>query len=109
MLKQSPSLNLAGSKFKRFGFMKVLYQEFPPLNNISSDENAVSLVFLRRVPSRTVLRQLEKVHLKVILRQHGIVLERIRITNQIIIAHQRLMRVKLRGLAWYTRNPYLFN
>lgn len=104
IFKQNPSLNIIGVKFKRFGSVKFLYQDFPPLKIISSDENAVSLIFLRRVPPRTVLRQLEKSNSKVIFCLHGIALERIRITNPIIIAHQLLTRIKLRDLARYTRN-----
>lgn len=104
IFKQNPSLNIIGLEFKRFGLIKFLYQDFPPLKVISSDENAVSLIFLRRVPPPIVLRQLEKSNSKVIFCLHGIALERIRITNPIIIAHQLLMRVKLRELAQYTRN-----
>ena len=104
ILKQSLSLNVVGVEFKRFGFIKFFYQDFPPLKIISSDENAVSLIFLRRVPPRSVLRQLEKSNSKVIFCLHGIALENIRITNPIIIAHQLLMRIKLRDLALYTRN-----
>jgi glycosyltransferase involved in cell wall biosynthesis len=104
IFKQNPSLNIIGLEFKRFGLIKFLYQDFPPLKVISSDENAVSLIFLRRVPPRIVLRQLEKSNSKVIFCLHGIALERIRITNPIIIAHQLVMRVKLRDLARYTRN-----
>ena len=104
ILEQNPSLDIIGIKFKRFGLIKFLYQDFPPLKVISSDENAVSLIFLRRVPPLTVLRHLEKSNSKVIFCLHGIALERIRITNPIIIAHQLVMRIKLRDLARYTRN-----
>lgn len=101
--RQNPSLNISGVKFERFGFMKFLYQDFPPLRTISSDKNTVSLIFLRRVPPRSILRQLEKSNSKVIFCLHGIALERIRMTNPIIIAHQLLMRIRLKSLAQYTR------
>ena len=104
IFEQDPNLNIISVKFERFGLVKFLYQDFPHLKIISSDENEVSLMFLRRVPPRTVLRQLEMSNSKVIFCLHGIALERIRITNPIIIAHQLLMRVKLRDLARYTKN-----
>ena len=103
MSKQGPSLNTTGVKFERYGFIKFLYQDFPPLEVISTDENAISLIFLRRIPPRSVLRQLGKISSKVIFCLHGIALERIRITNPIVIAHQLLMRMQLRYLAQYTR------
>ncbi len=101
--KQDPNLNIAKVKFERFGFIKFFYQDLPPLKIISSDENAISLIFLRRAPQRSVLRLLEKSNSKVIFCLHGIALERIRIANPIIIAHQLLMRMQLRNLAQYTR------
>ena len=101
--RQYPDLNIVRAEFKRFGFIKFLYQDLPPFEVISSDENAVSLIFLRRVPPRSVLRRLEKSNSKVIFCLHGIALEKLRITNPIIIAHQLLMRIQLRHLAQYTR------
>ena len=101
--KQNPSLNIDGVKFERFGFIKFLYQDFPPIKVISGDENAISLIFLRRIPPRSVLRQLGKFNSKVIFCLHGTALERIRITNPIIIAHQLLMRMQMRYLVQYTR------
>ena len=103
-LQQNLDLNIVGVTFERFGFIKFLYQNLPPLEKISSDESEISLIFLRRVPPRSILRQLEKFNPKVIFCLHGIALERIRITNPIIIAHQLLMRIQLGYLVRYTRN-----
>ena len=102
--KQNPNLDIVKIKFERFGFIKFLYQDFPPLNIIPTDENAISLIFLRRVPPRSVLRQLAKSNSKVVFCLHGTALEKIIITNLIIIAHQLLMRIQLRNLAHFTRN-----
>ena len=105
--KENADLHIDKFKFKRFGFIKFLYQDFPPLEIISSDEKAISIIFLRRVPPRSVLRRFEKSNSKVIFCLHGMALERIRFTNPIIIAHQLLMRMQLTYLAKYTRN-YIF-
>ena len=101
---QDPNLNIVRVKFERSGFIKFLYQDFPPLNIIFNDKNAISLIFLRRVPSQFVLRKLEKSNAKVIFCLHGIALERIRIANPLIIAHQLLMRIQLKRLSKYARN-----
>ena len=101
---QKLSLNIIRTKFKRFGFIKFLYQDLPPLEVIPCDKNAVSLIFLRRVPPRTILRILEKSNSKVVFCLHGMALEKLRIANPIIVAHQILMRMQLRSLAKYTRN-----
>ena len=101
---QIPSLNIIRVEFKRFGCIKFLYQDLPPLEVIPCDKNAVSLIFLRRIPPRTILRRLEKSNSKVVFCLHGIALEKLRIANPMIIAHQILMRMQLRYLAQYTRN-----
>ena len=97
-------LNITKARFERFGFIKFLYQDFPPIKVIPAAEDVVSLIFLRRVPPRSILRQLEKSNSKVIFCLHGVALEEIRITNPLIIAHQLLMRMQLRNLAHYARN-----
>ena len=101
---QEPSLNIVRAEFKRFGLIKFLYQDLPPLGIIPGDENAVSLIFLRRIPPRSILHDLEKSNSKVVFCLHGIAIEKLRIANPFIIAHQILMRIKLRDLAKYTRN-----
>lgn len=103
-LKQIPALNISGIRFERFGFMKFLYQDFPPLKIIPGERNAVSLIFLRRVPPRSILSQLKKSNSNVIFCLHGIALEKFRITNPIVIAHQILIRKQLRVLAHYARS-----
>ena len=103
-LQQNLDMNIVGIKFEQFGFIKFLYQKLPPLKSISNDESEISLIFLRRVPPRSILRQLEKSNSKVIFCLHGIALEKNRITHPIIILHQLLMRIQLRYLARYTRN-----
>ena len=102
--KQYPDLNIFGAEFKRFGFIKFLYQDLPPFEVVPGTESSISLIFLRRVPPRSVLRKLEKYNSKVVFCLHGIAIEKLRITNPIIIAHQILTRIKLRDLAKYTRN-----
>ena len=102
--EQKPNINVIRSEFKRFGFLKFLYQDLPPLEVIPCDKNAVSLIFLRRVPPRSALCRLEKSNTKVVFCLHGIAIEKLRITNPIIIAHQILTRIKIRDLAKYTRN-----
>ena len=97
-------LNITSIKFERFGFMKFLYQDFPPLSTIPSDNNTISLVLLRRVPPRSILKQLMNTNSKVIFCLHGIALEKIRIANPIMVAHQLLIRIQLRDLARYCRN-----
>ena len=98
------NLNITSIKFERFGFMKFLYQDFPPLSTIPIDNNVVSLVLLRRVPPRSILKQLRNTNSKVIFCLHGIALEKIRIANPIIVAHQLLIRIQLRDLARYCGN-----
>ena len=102
--RQYPGSDIVRAEFNRFGFIKFLYQDLPPLEVIPSDENSVSLIFLRRVPPRSVLRRLEKSNSKLVFCLHGIAIEKLRITNPIIIAHQILTRIKFRDLAKYTRN-----
>lgn len=101
---QNSNLNLAGAKFERTGFIKFLYQDFPPVNIIFDDKNAISLIFSRRVPPQSVLRRLEEFNVKVIFCLHGMALEEIRIANPLIMAHQLLMRIQLKRLACHTRN-----
>ena len=101
---QNSNLNVVGVKFERTGFIKFLYQDFPPVNIILDDKNAISLIFSRRVPPQSILRRLEEFNVKVIFCLHGMALEEIRITNPLIIAHQLLMRIQLKRLAWHTRN-----
>ena len=101
---QNSNLNLAGVKFERSGFIKFLYQDFPPVNIIFNDKNAVSLIFSRRIPPQSILRKLEEYNVKVIFCLHGIALEEIRMANPLIIAHQLLMRIQLKRLALHSRN-----
>ena len=75
---QISSLNIIRAEFKRFGCIKFLYQDLPPLEVIPCDKNAVSVIFLRRVPPRTILRRLEKSNSKVVFCLHGIALEKLR-------------------------------
>ena len=97
-------LNITSIKFERFGFMKFLYQDFPPLSTIPIANNAISLILLRRVPQRSILKQLKNIDSKVIFCLHGIALEKIRIANPLIVAHQLLIRIQLRDLARYCGN-----
>lgn len=101
---QNVDHNIIKLKFKRYGFIKFLFQDFPPLDIISTDQNTVSLIFLRRVPPRPVLRKMHQSSSKVVFCLHGIALEKLRITHPFIIAHQVIMRIKLRDLAKYTKN-----
>lgn len=101
---QHTNMNVIKTEFKRFGLIKFLQQDFPSLELIPSSDNGVSLIFLRRVPPRSVLLKLAQSNSKVIFCLHGIALEKLRITNPIIIAHQLLIRSNLRNLARFTRN-----
>lgn len=102
--EQNTNLNKTSIRFERFGIMKFLYQDFPPLLTIPIDNHKISLILLRRVPSRSILKQINNTNSKVIFCLHGIALEKIRFTNPLIIAHQLLMRIKLRDLARYCGN-----
>ena len=104
---QYDEMNIIGNQFKRFGLIKFLEQDFPSLELIPTSKNCVSLIFLRRVPPRSVLLKLAQSNSKIIFCLHGIALEKLRITNPLIIAHQLLTRAKLRDLGRYTRN-YIF-
>lgn len=96
--------NLLDVKYKRYGFPKFLYQDIPPLNYFLNNDFSVSLILLRRVPSRKILKTMYLSNAKIIFCLHGIALEKIRITHPLIMLHQVITRIKLKQLSHYTNN-----
>lgn len=99
--------DLIDLKFKRYGFPKFLYQDFPPICYLLSNDYLVSLILLRRVPPPKILKTIYLSHAKIIFCLHGIALEKIRITNPLILLHQVITRIKLKQLSQYT-NDHIF-
>lgn len=91
--------NTGNIKFGRFGFPKFLFQDLPPINFISNDPDALSIIFLRRVPPRSYLKKLSESQKKVVFGLHGISIEKLRLTHPLIVAQQLLTRLKLMDLA----------
>ena len=96
--------DLIDLKFIRYGFPKFLYQDIPPLYYFLNNDYLVSLILLRRVPSVKILKTMYLSHAKIIFCLHGIALEKIRITNPLIILHQVITRIQLKQLSQYTNN-----
>lgn len=100
-LQERLKTDLREIEFKRFGFPKFIYQDFPPLELLLADEGTCSIILLRRGPPRSVLKKLRTSNSKIILCLHGITIEKFRITSFSIMVHQLIMRKQLRNLAHF--------
>ena len=103
-LEKTMGTQLQTIKFKRPRVFKFAYQDFPSLELFSSDKSTISMVFVRRIPPRCVLKKLRNSDSKIIFCLHGIAVEKFRMTSFLIMSHQIIMRIQLRNLAHFLGN-----
>ncbi len=108
IIKNAVGSDLKAINFHRFGFPGFLYQDIPPLDELTFSSNSISLIFARRIPPRSVLRKLKTSSNRFIFCLHGIALERFRLTLFLIMVHQVVVRFQLRTLSHFAdRNIYI--
>lgn len=95
--------DLISTAFRRYGFPRFLYQEFPELEDLIIPSSDVSLIFARRIPPRRILHSLNKSNNHFVFCLHGIALEKLRLTDVRIIAHQIMIRLQLRYFSPYVK------
>ncbi|EQB65756.1 MAG: Glycosyl transferase group 1 [Thermoplasmatales archaeon E-plasma] len=100
-LQERLKTDLQEINFRRLGFPKFIYQDFPPLELLVADQSTCSIILLRRGPPRSVLKKLRTSNSKIIFCLHGIAIEKFRVTSFSIMVHQLIMRKQLRNLAQF--------
>ena len=92
--------DLSSMSFRRHGFPRLLYQDFPDLKELKSSYNSLCLIFARRLPPKFILSQISKFSgVKLVFCLHGIALEKMRLTDPRIMIHQFIIRRQLSTFA----------
>ncbi len=94
-VRKGSDFNIVKKKFGKFH--QFLGQLLPDPNDL--DDRAISLIFVRRIPSKWYLKQINNKKSIVIFCLHGVALEKFRLTNPMIMAHQVVMRIAMRRLS----------
>lgn len=92
---------LSSEKFSRFGFPRFLFHDLPDLESLSRNKDSISLIFIWRIPPLSYLKMISKSGIKVIFCLHGIAIEKFRLANPLIMAHQIITRFELHYMARY--------
>lgn len=107
-IKREDLINVVGSDlvstaFCRYGFPSFLYQDLPALKDLTAPSNDISLILSRRFPPRRILQSLSMSKNKFVFCLHGIALEKFRLVDVRLIAHQIIIRLQLRYFSRYVR------
>lgn len=94
------SSDLSAIRFRRYGFPRFLYQDFPDLMELKSSLNCICLIFARRLPPKSILSEFSRFsENKLVFCLHGIALEKMRLTDPWIMVHQFIIRLQLSKFA----------
>lgn len=86
--------------FRRYGLPRFLYQDFPDLMELNSFPNSICLIFVRRLPPKSILSEISKFSgIKLVFCLHGIALEKLRLADPRIMIHQFIIRLQLSTFA----------
>jgi glycosyltransferase involved in cell wall biosynthesis len=105
-VNESVNFTITFLKFEKKRKNSYIYQPLPPLSELISSEK-ISIIFLRRIPTKEYLENCLKSNAKIIFALHGIALENIRVTSPKIILHQILTRYQLTTISRYTRGKLI--
>lgn len=105
-VNESINFTIKTLEFEKEGRNSYIYQPIPPISELMSNEK-ISIIFLRRIPTKKYLQSCLESNAKIILALHGIALEKIRVTSPKIILHQILMRYQLTIVSKYTRGKLM--
>ena len=96
--------DLLSERFRRYGFPRFIYQDFPDLQELKSSSSSIFLIFLRRLPPKSILSQFSTFpKTKVVFCLHGVALEKLRLTDPRIMIHQLIIRRQLSVFAPFVK------
>lgn len=87
--------NLISVPFHRYGFPHFLYQDFPNLSDLTSPPKSIALIFVRRLPPKSILKVLKNSSNNFIFCLHGVAIERFHPAPLLVMIHQIVMRLQL--------------
>jgi len=97
--------DLLSERFRRYGFPRFIYQDFPDLQELKSSSSSIFLIFSRRLPPKSILSQFSTFpKTKVVFCLHGVALEKLRLTDPRIMIHQLIIRRQLSVFAPFVKN-----
>ena len=92
--------DLISMSFRRYGFPRLLYQDFPNIMELKSSHNSICLIFSRRLPPKSILSEISKFSgTKLVFCLHGIAIEKERLTDPRIMIHQFIIRHQISAFA----------